>query len=669
LDVASGTQTLVDKGTQADIDTYRWSPDGKWLAYETNHPETRLPSIAVYSLTSKQSSLLGDGLTFDFQPAWSVDGKHLFFLSNRDYSLNFSDFEFNYVYDNATRVYAAALTSEVPPLFPLASDEVEIDAGNDDGEPAIETKKGKKESAKSKTEETGEKEETVEVSVEVEGFAERTVALPGVAAGNYADLTATEGAVLYRKLPDGGEPALVRYDLEGREEKELASGVRAYVLAARGGKLLYRRGSDWTIASASPGEEGEALDLSGLKMKLDPKAEWRQMFAEVWRIGRDWFYDDNMHGIDWQAMRERYEALLPWVAHRSDLDFLFGEMVSELEAGHAYVQRGDEPEVERVEGGMLGAELAADASGFYRIAKIYPGENWDDDYRSPLAEPGIEVDEGSFLIAIDGEELTTRDNPFRLLEGKGGQQVALTVNSEPDRNGARTVTVRTITSERNLRYLDWVLSRAALVEELSGGRIGYIHLPNTAQAGNRMLQKMFYSQVSKDALIVDDRYNGGGFIPDRMIEMLSRTTLSFWARRGIEAFSTPGFAHDGPKVMLINGYAASGGDALPYYFRKRGLGPIIGTTTWGGLIGISGNPMLVDGGGVLYPTFRFYTTDGEWAVEGEGVAPDIEVWDLPEAIAAGRDPSIEKGVEVLLEELADYTGRRESPTPPNMSGD
>jgi len=393
------------------------------------------------------------------------------------------------------------------------------------------------------------------------------------------------------------------------------------------------------------------------------------MFHETWRVGRDWFYDPQMHGIDWQAMKERYGALVPHISHRSDLDFIFGEMIGELEAGHTYGQRGDELTVERVEGGMLGAELVADDSGRYRIAKIFPGENWNDTYRSPLTEQGVEAKAGDFLLAIDGVELTTAQNPFQLLEGKGDLQVTLTLNSQPSMSGAREEVVRTVTTERPLRYLDWIVSRAALVEELSGGKIGYIHLPNTAQEGNEALQKFFYSQVSKAGLIIDDRYNGGGFIPDRMIEMLSRTTLSYWARRGIGSMQTPGYRHDGPKAMLINGYASSGGDALPYYFRKQGLGPIIGTTTWGGLIGISGNPMLVDGGGVLYPRFRLYDTDGQWAVENVGVVPDIEVWDLPEAIAAGGDPSIEKAVEVLLEKLEGYAGDPDTPTPPDMSRD
>lgn len=666
LDVASGELTIVDTGRLGDIDVYRFSPDSRWLAYETTHPATELPTLAIYSLAGGAVELLGDGLTFDFEPVFACDGKYLFFLSNRDYNLEFSDFEFNYIYDNAARVYAAALDPAAAPLFPLKSDEVEIDNETSASEGGDQTAAGKGDRP---LKEEPEKPRPPAVKVVAPGFVARTVALPGVSAGNYADLTALDGAVLYRKLPENGEPSLMHYDLEKQEEKEIASGVQEYLVGARGEQLLYRQGDKWSIGPAKPGEAGEALDLSRLRVKLEPRAEWAQMFDEAWRIGRDWFYDAGMHGVDWPAMKQRYGALVPHVAHRSDLDFLLGELIGELEAGHTYVQRGSEPSADRVEGGMLGAELEADASGRYRIAKILAGENWDDAYRSPLTEQGVDARPGDFLLAIDGQELTTADNPYRLLEGKGDQQVSLTLNREPTLAGARAVTVRTITSEQNLRYLDWVAGRAALVDRLSGGRIGYIHLPNTAGEGNRMLQKLFYSQVAKPALIVDDRYNGGGFIPDRMIEMLSRTTLSFWARRGIESFSTPGFAHDGPKAMLINGYASSGGDALPYYFRKAGLGPLIGTTTWGGLIGISGNPLLVDGGGVLYPTFRFYTTEGEWEVENEGVPPDIEVWDLPEAIAAGGDPSIEKAVEVLLEELESHPPPPASPVPPDMTRD
>jgi tricorn protease len=655
LNVDSGKVTEVARGTHADIGTYRWSPDSRWIAYGTNHPSTELPCISVYSVDDKKTWVLGDGMTSDTSPAFSPDGNYLFFLSNRDYNLNFSDFEFNYIYDNATRVYAAALNADADALFPLKSDEVEIE---EDEEEAGE----KGDDGKDEKKENGDEKKELKVTIDADGFVARTVALPGVAAGNYSNVSATEGAVYYIKAADGSPPSLMRYDLEKREEKAVQEGVGQYVLGARGKKVLLPKNGGWAIAAADPGAEAKPLDLSGLREKIDPRKEWPQMFHEAWRIGRDWFYDDNMHGIDWQAMRQRYGALLPHVSHRSDLDFILGEMIGELEAGHAYVQNGETDSVERVEGGMLGAEFEADGDR-YRIAKILPGENWYASYRSPLTEPGVDVSEGDYLLAIDGIELTTADNPYRLLEGKANAQVVLTVGAKPSMDDSREVKVQTVANERNLRYLDWIQTRAAMADKLSGGKVGYIHLPNTAVEGNRALQKFYYGQVTKPALIVDDRYNGGGFIPDRMMEILSRNTLSYWMRRGVKGFTAPGFRHDGPKAMLINGYAASGGDALPYYFRKLGLGKLIGTTTWGGLIGISGNPQLVDGGGVLYPTFRIYDTDGNWVVENIGVAPDIEVWDLPEKIAAGEDPSIEAAVKQLLEELKGFEGDPEQPTP------
>jgi tricorn protease len=322
-----------------------------------------------------------------------------------------------------------------------------------------------------------------------------------------------------------------------------------------------------------------------------------------------------------------------------------------------------------VEGGKLGAELELDpGSGRFRVARIYAGENWDDVYRSPLTEPGVGVAEGDYVLAIDGEPLRHPDNPYRLLEGKAGAQVELTVAPTPETAGARKVTVRPIADEKYLRYLDWVKSRMELTERLSGGRVGYVHLPDTAVDGNRMLQKLFYAQVTRPALIVDDRYNGGGFIPDRMIEYFRRSTMAYWTRRDVGSTRTPTFAHDGPKVMLINGYSSSGGDALPYFFRQAGLGPLVGTRTWGGLIGISGAPPLVDGGAVLPPTFRIYDTEGNWVVENEGVAPDVEVIDLPETRIRGGDPSIEKAVEMLLEELAKNPGGPPKvPKPPDMT--
>ena len=358
------------------------------------------------------------------------------------------------------------------------------------------------------------------------------------------------------------------------------------------------------------------------------------------------------------------------MTHRAELDWILGELIGELGAGHTYVAAGELDRVERIRGGMLGAELEADPSGYYRVRRVLQGENWHDDYRSPLTEPGSEVAEGELILAIDGHELRTTDNPYRLLEGLGESQVTLTVASEPSFDASREVPVRLISSEGGLRYTDWVKSRMALVDELSGGRIGYIHLPDTAFDGNRMLQKLFYGQAEKEALIVDDRYNGGGFIPDRLISYLERTNRAYWAMRGIDSMRTPGYAHIGPKVMLANGYSSSGGDALPYFFRKRGLGKIIGTRTWGGLIGLNGTPSLADGGAVAICTFRIYDAEGNWVVENEGIAPDIEVFDLPEDQIDGRDPVVERAIKELLSELEARPVRRpQPPTPPDLSRD
>ena len=679
VDVASGTVTEAVRSTMDDVTGYTWSPDGRWIAFEMQHP-SRVAGLAVYSLDQKKSFPLGDGIAPDAEPVFSADGKHLFFLSSRDYNLTFSSFEFNFLYTKATRVYAAALSGAAPALFPLKSDEEKGDVkeakdAKDETKPKVETtadarkhadKSDKADKADKAAEKPADKKPEPTV-VDAAGFTARTIGIPGVKAGAIENLTASADALFYVRV-EGQDRSLWRYDLKERKEEKVLDGVEGYDLSRDGKKLLLRTGKEWTIADAKAGLAAGTgkLDLSGLKVKLDPRAEWAQMFEDGWRITRDWFYDPAMHGVDWAAMKKRYGALVPFVAHRSDLDFLFGEMLGELEAGHTYVQAGDEPRVERVAGGMLGCAFSVESNRF-KIAKIYAGENWDDAWRSPLTEPGIDVKEGDYLLAVDGVDLTAADNPYRLLENRANKQVALLVGSDPSGKGARTVTVRPVASELNLFTLDWVKGRMALADRLSGGKVGYIHLPDTAADGNRMLQKLFYSQAAKPALIVDDRYNGGGFIPDRMIEYFARHTMARWARRGVESMRTPGFAHDGPKVMLTNGYSSSGGDALPYFFKKNGLGKLIGTRTWGGLIGLSGNPNLVDGGAILVPTFRIYDESGRWVVENEGVTPDIEVIDLPEAVMAGRDPSLEKGVEVLLKELAERGNPEPAvPAPPTM---
>ena len=582
--------------------------------------------------------------TEEAQPVFDPKGRYLYFLSNRDFNLTFSDFEFSYVYTDPTRVYVGILQKDGPALFlPESDEEPGADtAATTSSEPNGNGKNGEKKDVSVAP---------VRVEIDVDGFENRIRAIPGD-PGTYSNLAASDGGVFYIE-GDGADQAIKFFDLTSQKEETVLTGVTGFDLSHKQDKLLYRQGRNFGIVAAKPGQKaGDGkLALDKLEMRIVPSQEWAQEFADGWRILRDFFYDSDMHGLDWQAMRNKYEVLVPHIAHRTDLDFILGELGGELNAGHVYVQSTDDWQIEREEGALLGAEIEADASGYFRIARIFPGENWHHSFRSPLTEPGVDVDEGDYILAVDGIPTTSVKNFYELLENKGDRILTLLVNDRPSTVGAHEELVRPITQETNLRYLEWVESRRRYVEEKSGGRIGYIHLPDTAVEGNRELFRNFYPQARKQALILDARYNGGGFIPGNMIELLDRPVLSYWVRRGVEPFVTPGFAHEGPKATLINGYSSSGGDAFPYYFRKRGLGPLIGTRTWGGLIGLSGNPSLMDGGAVLVPTFRFLDPEGFWAVEGEGVAPDIEVVDRPDLVIRGIDPSLDKAIEVLLAEL------------------
>ncbi len=633
----SGRVVEVDSATFDDLTQYVWSPDSAWIAY-TKTDATRLSSIWAYSLASGKTFQLTGDQANESSPAFDPKGRYLYFLSNRDFgSLTFSGYEFNYVYTQPTRIYAATLAAEGPALNRPEIDEVGAAPDKDDDE---------------KDDATA----PAPLDFDPAGFDARVVAL-APSAGDYQGLAANARGVFYTAgNPQAGPPTLRFFALDSDKAEDVASGVTGYALSADGGKLLLRQANEFAIVEAKPGQDPakSRLALEHLELRIDPRVEWAQEFTDAWRILRDWFYDEGVHGglERWNAIRDRYAALLPHVAHRADLDYVLHELAGEPSAGHVYVAASTDPSpVERRAGGFLGAEFATDASGYFRIAKIFAGENWDPANRSPLTEPGVMVRAGEYLIAVDGVDARAVRNPYALLESKAERVVELAVNARPSAQGARTLRVKTIASERNLRYLDWVASRRARVDELSGGRIGYVHVPNTAIDGNRELAQWLPAVAHKDALIVDDRYNGGGFIPDRMIELLARTPFNYWKRRGLEPQPTPALSHRGPKAMLINGLSSSGGDAFPYYFRKLGLGPLIGTRTWGGLIGISGNPSLADGGAILAANFRFLDTDGAWAVENEGVAPDIEVVDRPELIAAGRDPSLEAAVDYLLKEL------------------
>jgi tricorn protease len=673
IDVASGAVTNVDRDDYGDIRFYRWAPDSKWLAY-TKLNDARFASIYVYSVADGKPHRLTSGMTDDNEPVWDPKGRYLYFTSNRDFNLTFSAWEFNYVYTDPTRVYVGILAENGPALLLPQSDEEKASADKDKGaggqkpaeESASKTPAGREPSAAGAL--AGEegkhdaKTSAVNVKIDVAGFERRVRAIPG-ASGNYNTLIPTANGILYIS-GQRGKNSLKMYNIDDRKEETIVETVNGVDVSASGEKLIVQSGKDYAIVAAKPGQKvsDNTLNLDHLEMRVDPRTEWSEEFTDAWRILRDFFYDPNMHGVDWNAIRARYGELTPYISHRSDLDYILGEILGELNSGHAYDDTSDDWQVKRVDNGLLGAEIVAD-SGVFKVAHIFPGENWHEAYRSPLTEPGVHVKEGDYILAVDGTSTRGVDNFYRLLENKASRVVTLTISSAASGAATHDEKVRPTAKETNLRYLDWVASRRAMVDKMSGGRIGYIHLPNTAGEGNRELFKYFFPQVGKDALIIDDRYNGGGFIPDRMIELLDRPILSYWARRGEKLSQTPAYANNGPKVMLINGYSASGGDALPYYFRERKMGTLIGTRTWGGLIGLSGNPPLMDGGGVDVPQFRFLDPTGVWAVEGAGVAPDIEVVDRADLVVAGHDPSLEKGVQVLMDELAKNPPKRLTAAP------
>ncbi|MBQ4851198.1 S41 family peptidase [Pseudoalteromonas sp. MMG012] len=630
LDIETGTQHKIDtaKYNEDGLTHYIWSPNSEDIVFVKNN-ENRYASLWHYNVNGKSVNRLTDEMMSETNATFSPDGQYLYFTSERDFNLTFSSYEFDYMFNKATRVYSVAVNDTVVALNAPHSDEASIL------------------NATSEESDTKEKEAT-DIKLDKNGFMARAVAL-SAPAGNYRSLTGVKGGVL--TLADG-QLKLIPSKL-GEEVATVAKGVSSYKVSANMEHVIVKAGKNYSVIKPAAKQElkSSQLNLDGMILKIDPKTEWAQMYREGWRTLRDWFYDENHHGQDWDAILKRYQPMAEAIAHRTDLDYVLSEIAGEINAGHIYVNSGDMPEATRLKHGLLGAQISAHKSGFVRIEQIFKGENWHEDFRSPLDETGVKANIGDYILSVNGRAVNTVLNFYELLENTQGKQVELVLNQSASFEGSWKATVKPVASELGLRYLEWTRSRAEYVDKLSDGRVGYVHLPNTHYAGNRALFKNFLPQTDKEAMIIDDRYNGGGFIPEHMITWLARKPLNYWKRRGVEPTKTPQFAHDGPKAMLINGYSSSGGDALPYYFRQAGLGKLIGTRTWGGLIGISGNPGLVDGGSVIAATFRILDNEGNWIIEDEGVSPDIEVIDRPELIQAGKDPSVERAVKELLDEL------------------
>ena len=654
INIETKKEIIICHAVTNEIRDYSFSPDSKWVTY-SRAADNEQQAVWVYNITEGKNYQITGNTYNDYSPVFSTDGNYLFFLSDRDFKMDFSSFEFNFVYNKATRIYAIILQSDGPKLF----------KDQNDTEPVKKEEDAAKEDKEQKNNSTGE-EKIKDVQIDFAGITNRIVALPPE-AGEYNDLNAVDGGLIYTS---GGK--LSKYDINAKKSEVILEKASRVQVSADYKMILYRTGQDYGITNLNPGQKQDAgkLNLDNMDMKIDPVKEWTQIFDDGWRIYRDYFYVDNLNGVNWKNVKENYARLLPYVGSRADLDFILSQMVAEASTSHSYVNWGDIKKVKRVEGGLLGAQLIADKNaGRYRIAKIYQGENWNNSLRSPLTEQGVKVKEGDYLISINGHDVALEDNPYKFLENTAGKEVEIGVSAKPGSSEVRTFTIKPVTSELGLRHLDWVNSRRTMVDSLSGGKIGYIYVPNTAEEGNRELFSGMYAYHDKDALIIDDRYNGGGYIPDVMIDLLDRKTLSYWNRNGLTPMKTPDIAHDGPEVMLINGYSSSGGDAFPYYFREKGMGKLIGTRTWGGLVGISGNADFVDGGSISVPQFGIYDKNSQWVVEGVGVSPDIEVVDRPEQLAKGEDPGLVKAVDVLLQELKEHPVKKvKPPTPPDRSG-
>ena len=631
-----------------------WSPDSKWIAY-TQSSKSLIQSVRVYSIDQKKSFPITDGLSDVNDPVFDASGKYLYFFGSTDAGPVRQWFDMSNADMRYTRsIYLAVLRKDLSSPIAKESDE---EKGP--------TKDEKKESEKGKEQggKAADEGKPVVVSIDFDGLNHRIVALP-LPAADYSSLQAgSAGEIYYIEEREGspgvepGEPGgpqftLHKYDLNKRKDEVAISGVMSYELSADKKKLLYRFKDNFFIVPAT--EKPEAgkgkLNIEGIEVWIDPPAEWAQIFDEVWRINRDYFYDPGMHGADWPAMKKKYEAFLPSLPSRRDLNRVIQWLCSELAVGHSRVGGGDFLEKPKnVPGGLLGADYEVVESR-YRFKKVYGGLNWSPELRAPLTEPGVDVRAGEYLLAVRGQDLRFPANLYSLFENTADKITEITVGPNPDGAGSRTVSVVPIPNEGALRNRDWVEGNLKKVEAATGGRVAYVYVPNTTTLGHTYFKRYFFPQAHKEAIIVDERFNGGGQVADYYIDLLRRPLISHWATRYGADFKTPGASIQGPKVMLIDETAGSGGDLLPWMFRKFKLGKLIGKRTWGGLVGTLGFPVLMDGGSVTAPNLAFWTEEG-WRVENEGVPPDIEVEQTPAEVLAGHDPQLERAIAVVMDEL------------------
>jgi tricorn protease len=684
VDVGSRQIVKVDKADREAMDLgidakpicdHVWSGDSRFIAYSKLGPDL-VSRIHIYSLETKESRPVTGGLVDSFAPVFSEDGLRLFFAGNRRFEPTYCDMDFELVYKKVAGMYAIALRKDSPALLPPETgddakpeDKAEDKAGEKTGDKAGNKPEAGKEDKPGKT-------EPARVAIDFEDIEGRVEPLP-LPRGNYRRLGFAKGALFFLDCDEGdfnrfdirepGPRKLQAFDVAKRKARTLLEAVDDYRISADGSRIAWRRGDEVGIVdSSAENAKQEPLDLSGLTMKLDPRAEWKQIYREVWRLERDFFYDPDMHGLDWKAVGKKYEPLIDAASSRAEVRWVIGQLIGELATSHTYVSGGDRRRrADRVSVGMLAADWEADpAAGRWRIRRILRAPDWNDGRLPPLAVPGVDAREGDYLLAVDGREVTAEREVYAAFEGLAGRAVKLTLSDKPQPGSAREALVVPTGDEGRFRYLDWVERNRRTVDLASDGRIGYMHLPDTFTGSAAMFPHYWYGQTQKKGIVIDGRFNGGGLDPDPFLKRLEAPILFYWTRRQSQDYSTPLVATRAHMALLTNRQAGSGGDMLPAEFRLRKMGPIIGTRTWGGLVGISMFVSLVDGGSITAPDYRVYSTDGKWIIENEGVDPDIPVDIDPAEMARGHDAQLMTAVDYLKKKIAEEP-RPAPPRPPS----
>ncbi len=631
VDIETKTITEVEQTPDGEIRDYNWSPDSRWITY-SKPQRGGMSRIWVYNVETKEKQPVTDTWYNSNSPVFDTEGNYLFFSSSRDFNPIYSWTEWNHAYRDMNKIYFVTLRKDVKNPFAPENDEVKVEEEKPAGDEAKDKgKKGGEKSADSKN-----------IDIDFDGIVDRIIVLPGQ-AGSYWNINPIGDKVYYSSYHSGGSGTkMMVYNLKKQKSTELGN-YGSFIVSANHKKMLIGARGKYYVIDLPNGKINlsENVNLSNMKVWVDLKEEWNQIYNEAWRQMRDFFYDPNMHGLDWNAIHDKYQPLVPYVDNRNDLNYIIGEMIGELSIGHAYVSGGDKPKPERIKTGLLGAELVRDKSGYYRIDSILKGENWTRNVRSPFTEVGVDVNQGDYILAVNGKPTNNMVDIYQSLLGLAGKEVELTVNENAEMDGSRKVLIKPVGNESGLYYYNWVQDNIRKVNEATDGKVGYIHIPDMGVEGLNEFVKHYYPQLMKKALIIDDRGNGGGNVSPMIIERLNRELTMFTIARNGSPTTKPGGMMLGPKVLLIDCYSASDGDLFPYQFRKLGLGKIIGTRSWGGVVGIRGSLPFIDGGQLRKPEFAPFDTEGKkFIIEGHGIDPDIVVHNDPAKEYAGDDQQL-----------------------------